>query len=128
MRRPVCGVLAVCAALVVAPAAGADVLRVGTYNGIPGQFSSIQSAVDAARPGDTILVAPGDYKTTSSAAPSDAQDTPAAVLITTPNITLRGMDRNTTVITAPGPGRRSAARTPPTRTWDRRTAAAGSSA
>jgi hypothetical protein len=51
MRRSMCGVLVVCGVLLIAPAAGADVLRVGTYNGIPGQYSSIQDAVDAAQPG-----------------------------------------------------------------------------
>jgi len=35
-----------------APWAPAAVLRVGSYQGIPGQYSSIQAAVDAARPGD----------------------------------------------------------------------------
>jgi hypothetical protein len=98
MRRWLCGVLVLGGSWLVAPPAIAQVLRVGTYNGIPGQYSSIQAAVDAAQPGDTILVAPGDYKTTGSRAPSDASDTPAAVLITTPNITLRGMNRNGVVV------------------------------
>ena len=48
----------------IAPAASAQVLRVGTYNGIPGQYTTIQAAVNAAQPGDRILVGPGDYKTT----------------------------------------------------------------
>jgi hypothetical protein len=104
MRRWLCGVPVLCGFLLLAPAAIAQVLRVGTYNGIPGQYSSIQAAVDAAQPGDTILIAPGDYKTTGSRAPSDAPDTPAAVLITTPGITLRGMDRNTTVVDGTTPG------------------------
>ena len=51
------------AAALSASAAGAQVLRVGTYHGIRGQFTSIQAAVDAAKPGDWILVGPGDYKT-----------------------------------------------------------------
>jgi hypothetical protein len=111
MRRAVCAVAGVCAAIVLAPAASAQVLRVGSYNGIPGQYSSIQAAVDAAQPGDTILVGPGDYKTTGSSAPSAASDTPAAVLITTPNVTLRGMDRGGVVVdgTKPGSPRCSAA-------------------
>ena len=58
------------AALLARAAANAEVLRVGTYNGIPGQYSSIQAAVNAAQPGDWILVAPGDYKTTGSSAPT----------------------------------------------------------
>ena len=37
------------------------VLLVGTYNGHAGAYSTIQSAVDAARPGDWVLIAPGDY-------------------------------------------------------------------
>jgi hypothetical protein len=104
MRRGVCGVFAAVVATLVAPAASAQVLRVGSYNGIPGQYSSIQAAVNAAQPGDTILVGPGDYKTTNSSAPSDASDTPAAVLITTPNITLRGMDRNGVIVDGTTPG------------------------
>ena len=60
------------------------VLRVGTWHGIPGQFDDIQAAVDAARPGDWILVAPGDYH--------------ADVLIRTPWIHLRGMNRSGVVV------------------------------
>ncbi|MEO9223870.1 MAG: hypothetical protein ABI276_02650 [Acidimicrobiales bacterium] len=37
------------------------VLLVGTFNGHAGQYKTIQAAVDAARSGDWILVAPGDY-------------------------------------------------------------------
>ncbi len=83
------------------------VLRVGTYHGIRGQYSSIQAAVNAARPGDWILVAPGDYKTKSSRAPAGAQTTPAGILITTPRLHLRGMNRNTVVVdgTKPGSGK-----------------------
>jgi hypothetical protein len=40
---------------------GAHVLLVGMFNGVPGKYHSIQAAVDAAHPGDWILVAPGDY-------------------------------------------------------------------
>jgi hypothetical protein len=111
MRRGVCGVLAIVAAGLIAPAASAQVLRVGSYNGIPGQYSSIQAAVDAAQPGDTILVGPGDYKTTGSSSPPGAEDTPAAVLITTPEITLRGMNRGSVVVdgTDAGPACSSAA-------------------
>jgi hypothetical protein len=37
------------------------VLRVGTLNGSVGDYATIQDAVDAAEPGDWILIAPGDY-------------------------------------------------------------------
>ncbi|MDQ6855478.1 MAG: hypothetical protein M3Z57_00195, partial [Candidatus Dormibacteraeota bacterium] len=55
-----------------------------------GQYASIQSAVNAAVDGDWILVAPGDYH--------EKADTTAGVHITTPNIHLRGMDRNGVVV------------------------------
>ena len=78
------------------------VLRVGLFHGIAGDFTTIQAAVAAAQPGDWILVAPGDYHETG--APG------AGVLIVTPGIHLRGMDRNTVVVdgTLPGFGRCSA--------------------
>ena len=91
-------VLVALAALGSASAAGARVLLVGTYKGIPGQYRSIQAAVDAARPGDWILVGPGDYKTTSSRAPAGRSNTPAGVLITTPRVYLRGMNRNAVIV------------------------------
>jgi hypothetical protein len=81
-------------------AAHADVLRVGTWNRIPGQFKTIQTAVDAAHPGDWILVAPGDYKELGKAGAEE----PAGVLITTPNVHLRGMDRNAVVVDGTRPG------------------------
>jgi hypothetical protein len=88
-----------------APAAPASrVLLVGSYHGVPGQYATIQGAVDAAKPGDWVLVGPGDYKTTSSSSPKGADDTPAAVLITTSGLHLRGMDRNAVVVDGTKPG------------------------
>src|SRR5438093_682925 len=37
------------------------VLKVGSYQGQPGDYASVQSAVDAAQPGDWILIGPGVY-------------------------------------------------------------------
>ena len=79
-----------------------DVLTVGTYANKPGQYQTIQAAVDAAKPGDTILVAPGDYKETADL--TNWNDATAAhggfgaVLVTTPHLTIRGLNRNTTII------------------------------
>jgi hypothetical protein len=77
-------------------AGGVQVLRVGTWHGIRGQYATIQSAVNAAQPGDWVLVAPGDYHEQGS--------DEAGVLITTPNIHIRGLDRNGVVIDGTRPG------------------------
>jgi hypothetical protein len=84
--------------------AGQRVLRVGTYHHIKGQYKTIQAAVDHARPGDWILVAPGDYKTTSSRTPKGNPNIPSGVLITKPDLTIRGMNRSTVVVDGTKPG------------------------
>jgi hypothetical protein len=83
-----------------APLASANVLRVGTWNGIPGPYKTIQAAVKASKPGDWVLVGPGDYKERGYA----GQVEPAGVLITTPNLHLRGMDRNGVIVDGTKPG------------------------
>jgi nitrous oxidase accessory protein NosD len=51
---------------------------------VPGDQDTIQDAVDAAAPGDLILIEPGTYK--------------EAVKVTTDNLTIRGTDRNTVIL------------------------------
>ncbi|HEX2294624.1 MAG TPA: plastocyanin/azurin family copper-binding protein [Actinomycetota bacterium] len=51
---------------------------------VPGDFKTIQAAVDAAEPGSTIVVAPGTYR--------------GDVRITTDDLILRGVDRYRTVL------------------------------
>jgi plastocyanin len=51
---------------------------------VPQDYPTIQKAVDAARPGGLVLVAPGVYK--------------EAVTVTTPNLVIRGLDRSRTVL------------------------------
>src|ERR1700736_1890969 len=72
------------------PDAKGRALQVGTYRGEAGEFSTIQAAVDAALPGDWILIAPGTYHEKGAAN--------AGVWITTPGLHLRGMDRNRVVV------------------------------
>jgi hypothetical protein len=72
------------------PGSRPRVLLVGSHRGKPGGFATIQAAVDAARPGDWILVGEGDYH--ERGAPK------AGVLITTPGIHLRGMDRDRVIV------------------------------
>lgn len=72
------------------------VLQVGTYHHTAGEFSSIQAAVDAAQPGDWILIAPGTYHEKGSVE--------AGVLIAKHGLHVRGMDRNGVVIDGTNPG------------------------
>jgi hypothetical protein len=51
---------------------------------VPADKKTIQAAVDSAKPGDLILISPGVYN--------------EAVDVTTDNLTLRGLDRNTVIL------------------------------
>ncbi len=97
-----------------APGVGkSHVLYVGSFDGVttpPSQtFSSIQSAVDASKKGDWILVAPGDYHEqgdmgANAPSPADVADGwYGGVDISTPGIHLRGMDRNTVIVDGTNP-------------------------
>ena len=73
----------------------------GTFHDKKGEYATIQAAVDAAKKGDWILVAPGDYKETADVSnPSASTDNGqfGGVLVTTSGIHIRGMDRTTTVV------------------------------
>jgi hypothetical protein len=87
---------------------GSTVLLVGTYHGKTGQYTSIQAAVNAARPGDWILVAPGDYHEADDANVTSASQLSTGdhggVVVTTPDIHIRGMNRNTVVVDGTKPG------------------------
>jgi hypothetical protein len=56
----------------------------GTTIGVPGDHETIQEAVDAASPGDLILIEPGTYE--------------EAVNVTTDDLTIRGLDRNEVIL------------------------------
>lgn len=56
----------------------------GVTRHVPKDYPNIQTAVDAAAPGDMVLVAEGVYK--------------EEVIVTTPSVTLRGVDRNAVVL------------------------------
>lgn len=56
----------------------------GTTRAVPDDYPSIQSAVDAAEPGDLVLVSPGVYR--------------EAVSVTTPGLVIRGTDRNEVIL------------------------------
>ena len=88
---------AFCAAAAAAGAGHAQqVLQVGSWHGKAGAYASVQAAVDAARPGDWILIGPGSWH--EAGAPNDG------VRITTPGLHLRGMDRIRVVIDGTKPG------------------------
>jgi plastocyanin len=77
---------------VLLPGGGEDVGpgREQTPNGysdtirVPGDYPTVQAGVDHVKPGGMVLVAPGVYK--------------EQVTVTTPYITIRGKDRNRTII------------------------------
>ncbi len=84
-----------------ARAGSPKVLLVGTYHGKAGGYTTIQAAVNAALPGDWILVAPGDYhETADETGPYGNPDDGAmgGVYIDKSGITLRGMNRNTVIV------------------------------
>ena len=98
MRRVIVGALgalalAACAGPPVgdaSPAATGDTATespaewTGTTRHVPSEYPTIQAAVDAAEPGDLVLVDRGIYR--------------EAVDVKTPGITIRGVDRNEVVI------------------------------
>jgi hypothetical protein len=95
------------------------VLLVGTFHGHAGRFASIQSAVNAAKPGDWVLVAPGDYHETADATlPTDpAHGDNAGVMISTADIHLRGMDRTGVVVDGTKPGAAQCSKNPADQTY-----------
>ena len=95
-----------CSAIAGASTAAArpKVLRVGTYNGKKGKYKTIQAAVDAANPGDWILIGPGDYKEAGTPEPEGADGAGAAVLVTKPGLHIRGMSRGGVVLDGTKPG------------------------
>ena len=78
------------------------VLTVGTFHGIKGDYTTIESAVKAAKPGDWVLVAPGVYHEQADLNAKKLENTDeggmGGVLITQDNLHLRGMDRTGVVV------------------------------
>lgn len=92
-RFAIVAVVAVCAATVVGCASSGSTEKsssttTSTSTGrtltVPGKYSTIQAAVDAAKAGDLVLVSPGVYH--------------EAVDVTTDDIVIRGTDRNKVVL------------------------------
>jgi hypothetical protein len=83
------------------PASSGHALLVGTFNGHAGQYTTIQDAVSAAQSGDWVLVAPGDYHEDDdrSAPPTNTEAGGfGGVVISKPNVHVRGMDRNAVIV------------------------------
>jgi hypothetical protein len=89
-------------------ASGPAVLLVGTFHGNAGQYSTIQAAVDAARPGDWILIAPGDYHENDDAHLTSAAQLSTGnhggVVVHTSDLHIRGMNRNKVIVDGTKPG------------------------
>ncbi|MDQ6811228.1 MAG: hypothetical protein M3Z95_04965, partial [Actinomycetota bacterium] len=94
-----------CAALLaIAAPAAAKVILVGTFNGKASHVGGIQAAVDKAKPGDWVLIGPGDYKEAGTRVPSGGKGAGAGVVIAKSGIHIRGMDRNTVILDGTKPG------------------------
>ncbi len=92
----------------------ARALLVGSYHGIKGQYSDLEKAIYAARPGDWILVGPGDYRERTNVPLTGAMgddQSGAGFAITKPNIHIRGMDRNRVWLDGTSSGPRCSRRT-----------------
>ena len=98
-------------------------LLVGTFSGRGGQYQTIQSAVNAARPGDWILVGPGDYHenadTTGPASEFVSSGGFGGVYITKSNIHLRGMNRSSVIVDGTKPGAAACSASPNEQTYGR---------
>ncbi|MEV6651952.1 right-handed parallel beta-helix repeat-containing protein [Streptomyces sp. NPDC051219] len=81
-----------CIAVVAATGLGAAAPSAADSRHVVRPGESIQEAVNAAKPGDTIVISPGTYR--------------ESVLITKPNLTLRGAGARTVIV--PGAAKRSA--------------------
>ena len=101
----------------------ARVLLVGTFHGHAGQYQTIQSAVDAARAGDWILVAPGDYHEDADTTGPESEYVAAGgfggVYIDKPNIHLRGMNRTSVIVDGTTPGASACSANPADQTYGR---------
>ena len=80
-----------------------QVLRVGTWHGVPGNAASIEDAMAQLQPGGWVLIAPGDYHPQMDYAQLTSE-APAAVLDNAPGSHVRGMDRNGVIIDGTKPG------------------------
>src|SRR5215472_18026971 len=75
------------------------VWTVGIWHGKRGRFQSIQEAVDAAAPGDWIVIAPGDYKERGDYTTHPPTTAPSAgVFIDKPGLHLLGLSRNGVIV------------------------------
>jgi hypothetical protein len=95
-------------------ARSARALLVGSYHGVKGRYRNLQAAIGAARPGDWILVGPGDYRSSANQKlPGAVGDDQAGAqfVVRTRGIHIRGMNRNSVWLDGTRSGPRCANKT-----------------
>jgi hypothetical protein len=71
-------------------------LYVGGWPGLHHAYRTIQAPVNAAHPGDRILIAAGDYH--------ESPNSGVGVRVTVPDVVIEGVDRNTVIVDGTKPG------------------------
>jgi hypothetical protein len=75
------------------------VYRVGRWHGIRGNQPSLAAAIRKLRPGDWLLIGPGDHHPRMDYSRNQRRaEYPAAMNITVPHVHVRGMNRNRVII------------------------------
>jgi hypothetical protein len=111
IRRVVTGAAAVTViastsvALTASQASTPQVLRVGSWHGVAGNEPTLDAAIAALKPGGWLLIGPGDWHPQMDKSKAQAGvEYPSAMLITTPHVHIRGMNRNRVIIDGTKPG------------------------
>lgn len=91
--------------LTASDASTPQVLRVGSWHGVSGNEPTIDAAIAALKPGGWLLIGPGDWHPQMDKSKAQAGvKFPSAMLVKTPDVHIRGMNRDHVIIDGTKPG------------------------